>query len=348
MLCRVADDIFWMSRYVERAIAVSRLVEVTWHLELDAGDLLDAGARYWMPLIGLPSPTGTRAGESVAAAALPANQEASPSAVRHYLSLDAGNPSSLVSCIRQARSAAQRVRESISSEMWEQVNMLHLSLVGPQAAAEVDRDQIGFYRQVREGAQFVQGLADCTLAHDEPWHFVCLGTYLERADNVARLLNLQSHLVTLDPDPTGKGSVRWLALLRSCGCAEAYARYYSLRIEPASVLEFLLLNPLFPQSLRFALAAAHGALQEIAQAAGAPADHPPTRAMGRLWARLENIEVDEVIEEGLSSVLTDTRRRITEVVELVTRTYLRGEEQPSRREGVARAAMIMAAAAQQQ
>ncbi len=354
MLCRVADDVFWMSRYVERAIAVSRLIDVTWHLDLDAGDLVNAGARNWMPLIGLPSPSteaptaDARVREGNGRSAAPPEHDATPAGVRSYLSLDTNNPNSLVSCIRQARGAAQRVRESISSEMWEQINQLYLALAAPQSAGDAPRDPIAFYRQVREGAQFIQGLADSTLAHDEPWNFICLGTYLERADNVARLLNLQTHLLSLDPDPSGESAVRWLAVLRSCGCAEAYASHYSLRVEPASVVEFILLNPRFPQALRFSLVAAHAALQEIAQHAGSRPDDPATRAMGRLWARLENIEVDEVIEEGLSSLLIDTRQRIGEVVELVTHTYLRGEEEPPRRVGVARAAMIMAAAQQQQ
>src|SRR5579871_5680052 len=121
MLCRVADDLFWMSRYVERTIHVGRLIDVTWHLELDAGELADAGAAFWTPLLGS------------------ANQEihmgwdahGAPHDVRHYLSLDLDNPVSLVSCVRSARAAAQRVRESISSEMWEQINALYLSLSTP-------------------------------------------------------------------------------------------------------------------------------------------------------------------------------------------------------------------------
>src|SRR4029450_2348314 len=115
MLCRVADDLFWMSRYVERAIAVGRIIDVTSHLELDAGPL-GAGGAFWTPLL--------RFAEGAAAL----DDQATPDDVRHYLSVDQGNQDSLVSCIRRAREAAQRVRESISSEMWEQINGLHLSL----------------------------------------------------------------------------------------------------------------------------------------------------------------------------------------------------------------------------
>ncbi len=334
MLCRVADDIFWMSRYAERAIAVSRLVDVTWHLELDAGALGDdAGSGFWLPLLALSRPGDALIGD----------EYPEPRDIRHFLSLDRDNPSSLVSCVRNARAAAQRVRESISSEMWEQINGLYLSLLASQLAREVDEDPHEFYRRVREGAQFFLGLAHCTMAHDEPWHFACLGTYLERADNVARMLELQAHLLNVDITTATDASVRWLAVLRSCGSAEAYARFYSLRVEPARVLEFILLNPVFPQSIRFSLAAARDALAEIAKAAGTPPTSPALRGMGRLCARLETTAIDEVLEEGLPQFLRDVHRSIADVADQITRTYLRDEAPPARLGGVARAAMIIAA-----
>jgi uncharacterized alpha-E superfamily protein len=339
VLCRVADDIFWMSRYVERAISVSRLVDVTWHLELDSGQLDDGdGTAFWMPLLALGRQGDAQIGDP----------EPSPRDVRHYLSLDLANPNSLVSCVRSARAAAQRVRESISSEMWEQINALYLSLSSSQLARDVDEAPNVFYRRVREGAQFFQGLADRTISHDEPWSFVCLGTYLERGDNVAQLLELQAHLLTADAAVSADAAVRWLAVLRSCGSAEAYARFYSLRVEPARVLEFLLLNPVFPQSIRFSLAAARAALAEIASGAATAPTSPAVRMMGRLCARLETTAIDEVLEEGLAVFLRDLHWRIADVAEQITRTYLRGEAPPSRLVGVARAALIMAAQQQQQ
>jgi uncharacterized alpha-E superfamily protein len=327
MLCRVADDMFWMSRYVERAIAVSRLIDVTSHLELDAGELLDGGASFWRPLLGYGG-----AAESVSDAA-------TPEEVRAFLSEDNRNPNSLISCIRQARSAAQRVRESISSEMWEQINGMHLGLTG--AELESDTEPHAFYRSIREGAQLFQGLADSTLAHDEPWAFVSLGTFLERADGVARLLRLEAHLLTETTAEPGDVAVRWLAVLRSCGSAEAYARYYSLRVEPARVLEFLLLNPVFPQSVRFSLTAARAALAAIASQGGSVDGAAATRAMGRLCALLENAAVDEILDLGLREYLADVRAQIVGVADQITRTYLREQLQPATG-GVARAAVILA------
>src|SRR5439155_24374120 len=141
-----------------------------------------------------------------------------------------------------------------------------------------------FYRRVREGLQFFQGLVDGTIAHDEAWHFLCLGKSLERAHNVAELLDLEEHLLMAGVTSGQDESVRWLTVLRSCGAAEGYARVYSLRVEPARVAEFVLLNSVFPQSVRFNLAEARSALQHIAvlRAEREEVTAPVMRGMGRL------------------------------------------------------------------
>ncbi len=346
MLCRVADNLFWMSRYVERAVAVSRLIDVTWHLELDAGRL--AGVEdFWAPLMEPGFAGRLRAGD--------ATSPPTPQVVRHHLAFDESNPNALVACIRQARNAARSVRESISSELWEQLNTLYLSLVDPQLAVEAEESPHTFYRRVRDGAMFFQGLVECTLAQDEAYHFIELGKYLERADNTARILNLQAHLLTLPDEGFGQGPagaevVAWLAVLRSVGAAEAYARYYSVRVEPARVVEFLLLNPIVPQSVRFAVNAAWRSLQAVAGPEIGPSANPSPalRALGRLRARLDHAGVDEVFEEGLRPFLEDIQERIALVSEGVTRTYLRDEPQPGRLVALSRAALIMAAQQQQQ
>ena len=341
MLCRVADDIFWMSRYVERAIAVGRLIDVVWHFELDAGEHDDT-SDFWKPLLGAET---SRPMEGLASA--------TPSDVRHYLAFAPENESSLVSCIRKARVAAQGVRESISSEMWEQLNTVYLSLNSARVAAEAEDDPYAFYRRVRDGMWFVQGLADSTLLRDESWLFFRLGRSLERADSLARILTLQAPLLQNVTNPGQDDVVRWLAVLRSCGAAEAYSHYYALRIEPARVIEFLLLNPLFPQSIRFCLESAMDALEGIAGpvmvgAPGVGKGDLAVRALGLLEARLRHTAVDEVLEGGLEQFLEDIQHRVHVVSEHVTAGYLRDEPQPGRLVAVARAAMIMASQQQQQ
>lgn len=330
MLCRVADDLYWMSRYVERGIAVSRLIDVTRHLELDAGD-----EDFWAPLVGAI--------------------DLASDDVRYFLTSDAMNPDSLVSCVRQARALARGIRDSISSEMWEEINTLHVSLAVPTAARQIHGEAGSFARLIRERLGYFQGLAESTLAHDEPWHFVKFGTFIERADGVSRLLNRQSHLLAdrgraTGEDPSGPDTVRWLAVLRSCGAAEGFARYYSLRVEPARVVEFLLLNPIFPQSVRFALAGASEALERIAalRLAAGNDPGPAGRTLGRARSLVENTAVDEVFDQGLAPFLAGVQQLIAQASDEVTATYLRDQPQPGRLVGVARAALLMAAQQQQQ
>lgn len=347
MLSRVAEDVFWMSRYVERAVAVARLIDVTLSLELDAGVSEGADeADLWAPLLGPAS-----MGEPLSLLLSDDSKKPNARDIRYHLAFEAESPNSLVSCIRRARSAARGVREAISSEMWEQVNTLYLSLVDPHLMAQAEESPHAFFRRVREGCQFFHGLADCTLAHDETWDFVTLGKFLERADSVSRVVYLQAHLLVLHNLGRASGgdpTVRWLTVLRSCGSAEAYARYYSLRVEPARVVEFLLLNPHFPQSVRFSLSAAWEALKTIHDRRSGPdVASPEVRALGLLRARLEHAAVDEILEEGLGAYLADVQRRITTVSDHITRIYMR-DEPPQARVAVARAAMIMAAQQQQQ
>ncbi len=323
MLCRVADDLFWMSRQVERAIGVSRLIDVTRHLELDAGDV-----DFWTPLV----PPGIEVTGDV----------------RFWLTSDEENPDSLVSCVRRARALARGVRESISSEMWEELNQLHASLTRPTATREVRGDTGGFHRLVRERLQHFQGLADATLAHDEPWHFIELAMYLERAHGITMLLRRQGHLLT-NVEGRDTDLVKWLAVLRSAGCAEGYARYYALRIEPARIVEFLLLNPVFPQSVRFSLARASESLGVVAalrQGAGNDPG-PAVRTIGRLRALVEHGAVDEIFEQGFDEFLATLQSALAAVSDQVITTYLQDHPQAGRLGGVARAAVLMAEQQQQ-
>jgi uncharacterized alpha-E superfamily protein len=308
MLCRVAEQMFWMSRYLERAISVSRMADVMLHLELDLGE-----------------------------------QASSTTTAREQMTFGHDDPSALVGCVRNARMAARGIRESISSEMWEHTNTLFLSVIDPRLMHEAETDPPTFYKRLREGAQSIHGLADSTLAHGEDWHFYSLGKFLERADSVTRVLSLDSQWLWLD------STVRWLAVLRTCGSAEAYARYYSMRVEPARVIEFLLFNPIFPQSVRFSVNAAWSALSAIADdEAFLRGPNPALRALGLLRANVEHAAVDEVLELGLGSFLTDVQRRVSEVTDHVTRIYLRDQAGLERQMPAARAARIMAAQQQQQ
>jgi uncharacterized alpha-E superfamily protein len=323
MLCRVAENLFWLGRYIERAIATVRLIDVTAHLELDAGEADQREFDFWTPLLGAAD-----------------HHQAALLDVRHHLAFARENPNSLVSCIHAARAAARGIRDSISSEMWEALNREYLEVADAHLPTIVAEDTHAFFKRVQEGLLLAQGLADATLARDEGWHFISLGKYLERADCVTRVLSLQAHL--LMSASGGDDLVRWLAVLRSCGCAEAYARYYSLRVEPPRVLEFLLLNPIFPQSVRFSLQHARAALTAVA---GLTTEGSPTvvRVLGLLTAELENAAIDEILQAGLHAYLTDVQSRIASTSSHLAQAYFRPEQDAGRHIALVRAAQIMAA-----
>jgi len=347
MLCRVAEDVLWMSRYVERSLAVGRLIEVSQHLEFDNDDDPDARASRWAPLLAQRATDGPL--PAVLDDATVAREVART--VRQWLAFHKDNPRSIVACIDRARSAARQVRERISSEMWETLNSLHLFLSNPALPEIAERNPHAFFQRIRNEAQLIQGLSDSTLAHDECWRFVRLGTYLERADNVAHMLALQAHLLRND-GRNEADMVRWIGVLRSCGAAEGYARYYSLRVEPARVVEFLLLNAQFPQSVRFSLRQAWDALRELS-ADDAHLEVPrhsassATRSLGRLTAQLEHATVDEIIEGGLHEYLAAVQRHLAIVTDHVTRVYLRDEPHEGKLVGAARATRLMAEQQQQ-
>lgn len=335
MLCRVADDLFWMSRDVERAIFTGRLIEVAAHLELDAGNSGASVLGFWEMLLPHHTSHQGRRGDSAA--------------IRRYLVLDPENSNSLIACLRRARANARGVRESLSSEMWEQLNRLYLTLTEPELEAEEQENSNAFYARVRDDAQFFQGLADSTLARDEPWQFITLAKYLERADNVTRVVSAQAPLLAMGDDGLDS-TVRWLAVLRCCGCAEAYARHYTMRVEPARILEFLLLNPLFPQSARFSIAQASEALSAIAglNPGIARAGDRPLRTLGRLRALLDNTAVDEILEDGLASFLSEIRGQIAQASDQIREMYFQEAPLDSSEPAAQRAAVIMAAQQQQQ
>ncbi|MBV9170687.1 MAG: alpha-E domain-containing protein [Chloroflexi bacterium] len=344
LLCRVAENMFWLSRYIERAIAVIRVVDVTTHLDLDAGDDSANDVDFWTPLLG-PVVDTNLALATTGNAPLPR-----PSDVRYHLAYDPDNPNSLVACVQHARAAAREVRESISTEMWEQINRTYLALSDSARVYDVEEDVSGFYRRIRDGLLLIQGLADVTIAHDEAWSFLTLGKYLERAESVARLLKLQSYLLAGGPTHLyGDQTVRLLAVLRSAGSAEAYARFYSLRVEPPRVLEFLLLNPSFPQSVRFSIVAAWTALECVAHVVGYSDINtaPPVRTLGRLRAHLEHASVDEIIEEGLEQFLNTVQTAIHQLTDSITREYFHFTPGAGRQMAVARAAQLMAGQQQQ-
>jgi uncharacterized alpha-E superfamily protein len=297
MLSRVADALFWMSRYLERAEHVARLLDVCFHLELDLrGVSTVLHELHWTSLVAIlqqqvPTPARTPG--------------APQAAISHWLTFDLDNPVSIMACVARARLNARSIRGTISSEMWRELNKLYWRLCDPEFCNRARESPYEFYQAVECGSALFQGLCDATSNHDEGWQFIQLGKFLERADKTLRILDNQYHLLRelTNPADAPLSNLHWAAVLRSCRAYEAYQRLYVGRVEPEHVVEFLLLRPDFPRSVRFCLEAAARALSAIEGRAPKRALSKADRLLGLMLADLKYRELDQILKDDLHAFL---------------------------------------------
>ena len=253
MLSRVADSIYWMSRYVERAENVARFISVNLNLSLDMPG--EAG-QQWLPLVVT---TGDHDEFQRAVSARPTKEN-----VIQFLTFDHENPNSILSCLRAARENARSVREIISSEMWEHINRFYLMVRDGGTLEAVLDDPYDFFDQVRVSGQQFMGVTDATMTHGEAWHFCQLGRMIERADKTSRILDVKYFILL--PKPTDVGTpfddIQWSALLRSASALEMYRQRHG-RISPANVVQFLMLDREFPRAVLYCLTRANESLHAI-------------------------------------------------------------------------------------
>jgi uncharacterized alpha-E superfamily protein len=296
MLSRVADALFWMSRYLERGEHIARLLDVCFHLELDLHGVLAGPAElHWTSLTAILQ---SRVPESDGAATPQA-------AVSRWLTFDLENPDSIMSCIARARANARCVRGTINSSMWRELNKLYWRLKDPDFARRADDSPHEFYQAVESGSCLFQGVCDATLDHDEGWHFIQLGKYLERASKTLRILDIQYHLLAelTGPAELPLANLQWGGVLRSCRAYEAYRRLYVGRVEPERVVELLLLHPTFPRSVRFCLEAATTALRAIEGEAPGRTLSRADRELGLVLGELRYRDIDDLLADGLGEFL---------------------------------------------
>ena len=299
MLSRVADSIYWMSRYIERAENVARFIAVNLNLSLD---LPGGTGEQWAPLV-VTSGDGERF----------ANKHDAPDKknVVEFLTFDRDNFNSILSCLTAARENARSVREIISSEMWEQINRFYLLVKnsgGIRGALENPHD---FYEQIRVSGQQFMGVTDATMTHGEGWHFCRLGRLIERADKTSRILDVK-YLILL-PTVTDVGTpyddIQWSALLRSASALEMYRQRHG-RITPADVVDFLVLDKEFPRAVLHCLTKANESLHAISSSALGGFSNTPERLLGQLRAELAYTRSQEVIDRGLHEFVDDLQQRL--------------------------------------
>jgi uncharacterized alpha-E superfamily protein len=331
MLSRVAESLLWMGRYVERAEHTARILDVNFRLGLDTRSEVDEGA--WAALVRGTPPTWALFSRHSATV--------TPDAVCRFLTFNEDNPDSIVSTLAAARECARSCRESISSEMWVVLNTMYLTITGGKAESAWARSPQTFYRQVLDGSQHLQGTTDATLPRDDGWHFIQVGKFLERADCITRILEAKRHLLA----PAGEDQtdvMALVALLRSCSAYEAYLRQPAARVNPRGIVRFLLLDPLFPRSVRFCIDATWAALRAVGHPGGSAQPNAAERALGLLRARIEFADVDELLAD-LPAALELVRRRINGANDHIHRVYLYSHQRLAGGSSATQAAQLMAA-----
>ena len=308
MLSRVADSLYWMSRYLERAEHIARVVNVNLNLTLDRAPA-DA-ARHWGRLLGsLPAPPAY----SVRTTIDPLEDS----------TIDLANRESIAACVGAARENARQVREEVSSEMWEELNRLYLAVqkTHPQSS-DWTSGAHEFLTATIGGVHLFQGVTDATMTHGEGWHFMELGRYVERTIATAALLEVQYRECEWTTDNAAGVSeyVEWVGLLKSCCAFEAYCRHYTADVRPTRIAEFLILNSNFPRSIRFAAQRIHSSMRALGGLTHR-GDGDADRLSGRLMASLDYARMDEIIG-GLTGYLQELGQQAGHINTALSEQYV--------------------------
>lgn len=310
MLSRVAESIYWMARYIERAENLARFADVTFNLILDQPQ---NAASQWAPLVFI---TGDH--EYFHETYGKANQ----SNVIDFLVFDTDYSSSIISCVSQARENARTVREAISSEAWEQINEFYHMIRGASLSRGSSQTAPEFFDSIREHSQLFNGILDATLSHASGWHFANLGRLLERADKTSRMLDVKYY--TLLPQVQDVGTtlddLQWSSVLRSVSGFESYRKLFHT-IDVHRVVEFLVLDRFFPRAVLFCVDAADRSLHAISGSPLNTYQNTAEQRLGRLKSELAYSDVHSVINCGLHEFIDDLQTRLNDIGQAIHETF---------------------------
>jgi uncharacterized alpha-E superfamily protein len=309
MLSRVAENLYWMGRYMERAENLARLLDDAFRLELDAAVHAGPDGEYG-PVEGVLTILACRD------AFVRSGVAASRNAVLRYLTFERRHPHSILAMVGRARENARGTQETLSSEAWGQVNRLYLFLSGPRAQRGFHASPFRFYESIKRGCILFEGIVHSTLPRTDVFHFLQLGRCLERIDQVSRILYLKIQTLGEGQElaDLSLGSVHWISLLRSCSAYETYLRQHREQIEPRNVVRFLLLDADSPRTIRFSLDCCLASLRHLT---GAEAE----RLLGRLDGELRYMDLEEIMARGLSRFLTEIQQTCARVDREIHQTY---------------------------
>jgi uncharacterized alpha-E superfamily protein len=332
MLARVADSIYWMSRYVERAENVARFIEVNLNLMLD----LPLGSeQQWRPLVD----TTGDAAEFAQRYGMATQRN-----VIQFLTFDQENSNSIRSCLRAARENARSVREIISSEMWEQLNEFYLMVNSAASDAGSLAYAQELFAAVRMAGHLFTGVTDATMTHNESWQFCRLGRMLERADKTSRILDVKYFLLLPTAADVGTTSddIQWAAVLRSASAFEMYRKCHG-RIAPDRVVEFLMFEKEFPRAIQYCLVRARWSVHAISGTPAGMFRYPVERLLGELCSELAYARIEAIITGGLHEYLDRLQNKMNQIGSGVAETFFAARSTPPvRKKPRARTAAPMA------
>ncbi|MCX7163997.1 MAG: alpha-E domain-containing protein [Betaproteobacteria bacterium] len=311
MLSSTADHLYWMARSMERAENTARMLDVTYRMSLLKQAVAEPRHewRAMLSISGLHEDFEARYAEPDA------------DNVMHFMALDEKNPGSIYNSIFNARENARAVRGSITSEMWEALNSTWLEMRGIHAAGIAEDGVSRFFDWVKERSHLSRGITHGTLLRDDTYRFIRLGTFFERADNTARILDVKYHILLPGIDGVGGAAdyYQWGALLRSVSAFESYRKVYRDQITPKRVAELLVLRPDMPRSLTTCMNEVNRLLQEI----NGPRAGELMRRCGLLHSELRFGSIDDIFARGLHEYLSEFLERIYDMGDLINTTYFR-------------------------
>jgi uncharacterized alpha-E superfamily protein len=310
MLSRVADSLYWMSRYLERAENTVRQLDVTMSLLLDASET-SAETRWQRLLKSLGEPKNVC-------------WTGDMDAMARSLIFDGNVSASVTTCLNAARENARQVREEISTEQWQRLNRLYHQMHSPHSQAQFRANMNDFLASVVDGIHLFKGVSDTTMIHGEGWQFIRLGRYLERAYATATLLEVyQESLLDLpEREHSGYQYLELVGLLRCCTSFEAYCQVYTADLSPDRILEFLLLNRDFPHALRYSIDGVRQALEAIQKDGGRRPPEELNATAGRLHAMLRYTTIQEILGGDPGTFLHSIREQCKHIHDLISNYYV--------------------------
>jgi uncharacterized alpha-E superfamily protein len=317
MLSRVANGLYWMSRYVERAENTARLVDVNLQLMLNLRNLNDSTlAGLWVPIV---QSTGD---EELFFQLYPKDTGKN---VTEFFVFQSANPNSIVSAIGLARENARTVRDQVTVELWEALNRLYLFLHSPAARRLWDDSPHDFFHEVRNGSLLLQGMADATIVRNEGWLFMQAGRFIERADKTSRMLDVRHASVSeggITAPASQADALGWSAMLRSCSAWDAYKALHGAEVQPRLIAEFLLLSEDFPRSARFCLEQLNSALRRISGVAEGRFCNDAEKLCGRLLAELQFSSADDIFRPDLHTYVDQFQGKLNAIDAALFQAYI--------------------------